>query len=84
MLPPKNKIKTQTVPEADNLTSPKFWIFFLSFVWRNFTYFDDSLILRRHLSLRDIYLWDIVRDTHGGGWSRNINARYLHTLMVYL
>ncbi len=25
-----------------------------------------------------------VRDTHGGGWSRNINARYLHTLMVYL
>ncbi len=26
----------------------------------------------------------IVRDTHGGGWSRNINARYLHTLMVYL
>ncbi len=27
---------------------------------------------------------NIVRDTHGGGWSRNINARYLHTLMVYL
>ncbi len=26
----------------------------------------------------------LVRDTHGGGWSRNINARYLHTLMVYL
>jgi hypothetical protein len=26
----------------------------------------------------------IVRDTHGGGWSRKINARYLHTLMVYL
>ncbi len=25
-----------------------------------------------------------VRDTHGGGWSRNINARYLHSLMVYL
>jgi hypothetical protein len=25
-----------------------------------------------------------VRDTHSGGWSRNINARYLHTLMVYL
>jgi exonuclease III len=25
-----------------------------------------------------------VRDGHGGGWSRNINARYLHTLMVYL
>ncbi len=27
---------------------------------------------------------DIVRDGHGGGWSRKINARYLHTLMVYL
>jgi hypothetical protein len=26
----------------------------------------------------------IVRDGHGGGWSRKINARYLHTLMVYL
>ncbi len=26
----------------------------------------------------------IVSDTHGGGWSRKINARYLHTLMVYL
>ncbi len=26
----------------------------------------------------------IVRYTHGGGWSRKINARYLHTLMVYL
>ncbi len=26
----------------------------------------------------------IVRDTHGGGWSRKINARYLHTLMIYL
>jgi hypothetical protein len=25
-----------------------------------------------------------VRDGHGGGWSRKINARYLHTLMVYL
>jgi hypothetical protein len=25
-----------------------------------------------------------VRYTHGGGWSRKINARYLHTLMVYL
>ncbi len=22
--------------------------------------------------------------SHGGGWSRKINARYLHTLMVYL
>ncbi len=27
---------------------------------------------------------DNVSDTHGGGWSRKINARYLHTLMVYL
>ncbi len=26
----------------------------------------------------------LVRDGHGGGWSRKINARYLHTLMVYL
>ncbi len=30
------------------------------------------------------YLTFIVRDGHGGGWSRKINARYLHTLMVYL
>ncbi len=29
-------------------------------------------------------LTETVRDTHGGGWSRKINARYLHTLMVYL
>ncbi len=32
---------------------------------------------------RETYI-TTVRDTHGGGWSRNINARYLHTLMVYL
>ncbi len=25
-----------------------------------YSFKDDSLILRRHLSLRDIYLWDIV------------------------
>ncbi len=34
---------------------------------------------------KSLIIWTIcVRDTHGGGWSRNINARYLHTLMVYL
>jgi outer membrane phospholipase A len=26
----------------------------------------------------------IVRDSHGGGWSRKINAWHLYTLMVYL
>ncbi len=26
----------------------------------------------------------IVRDGHGGGWSRKINAWHLYTLMVYL
>jgi hypothetical protein len=32
-----------------------------------------------------IYLEIIsVRDGHGGGWSRKINAWYLYTLMVYL
>jgi hypothetical protein len=25
-----------------------------------------------------------VRDSHGGGWSRKINAWHLYTLMVYL
>jgi hypothetical protein len=25
-----------------------------------------------------------VRDGHGGGWSRKINAWHLYTLMVYL
>ncbi len=31
-----------------------------------------------------VFFFSSVRDTHGGGWSRKINARYLHTLMVYL
>ncbi len=26
----------------------------------------------------------IVRDGHGGGWSRKINAWHLYTLMIYL
>ncbi len=26
----------------------------------------------------------LVRDGHGGGWSRKINAWHLYTLMVYL
>jgi hypothetical protein len=26
----------------------------------------------------------VVRDGHGGGWSRKINAWHLYTLMVYL
>jgi hypothetical protein len=27
---------------------------------------------------------EIVRDGHGGGWSRKINAWHLYTLMAYL
>ncbi len=27
---------------------------------------------------------ETVRDGHGGGWSRKINAWHLYTLMVYL
>jgi hypothetical protein len=38
---------------------------------------------KRHIQILHDYSI-LVRDTHGGGWSRNINARYLHTLMVYL
>jgi hypothetical protein len=30
------------------------------------------------------FLAIIVRDGHGGGWSRKINAWHLYTLMVYL
>ncbi len=32
----------------------------------------------------DLAQYLVVRDGHGGGWSRKINVRYLHTLMVYL
>ncbi len=45
-------------------------------------YIVARVVLDLVSQIRDIVL--IVRDTHGGGWSRNINARYLHTLMVYL
>jgi hypothetical protein len=38
----------------------------------------------RHSRLYGTTLVITVRDGHGGGWSRKINARYLHTLMVYL
>ncbi len=45
---------------------------------------SDS-ILERLRDLRNHFIpTGSVRDTHGGGWSRKINARYLHTLMVYL
>jgi hypothetical protein len=30
------------------------------------------------------WLGENVRDGHGGGWSRKINAWHLYTLMVYL
>ena len=52
---------------------------------------------RKALSMEDLrkkYSWwpsgngnggePIVRDSHGGGWSRKINAWHLYTLMVYL
>jgi hypothetical protein len=32
----------------------------------------------------NIFYNETVPYSHGGGWSRKINARYLHTLMVYL
>jgi hypothetical protein len=34
----------------------------------------------KELSTREVS----VRDGHGGGWSRKINAWHLYTLMVYL
>jgi hypothetical protein len=43
-----------------------------------------QLILNMGAVKSSICLSLSVPDTHGGGWSRNINARYLHTLMVYL
>ncbi len=40
--------------------------------------------LDSQMHLKQCRLNITVRDGHGGGWSRKINARYLHTLMVYL
>jgi hypothetical protein len=31
-----------------------------------------------------LFQFILVRDGHGGGWSRKINAWHLYTLMVYL
>ncbi len=36
------------------------------------------------LYCRSYSTYSIVRDGHGGGWSRKINAWHLYTLMVYL
>jgi hypothetical protein len=45
---------------------------------------------KRHFIVLELRLYHaneeevIVRDGHGGGWSRKINAWHLYTLMVYL
>jgi hypothetical protein len=31
-----------------------------------------------------LFMFVLVRDGHGGGWSRKINAWHLYTLMFYL
>ncbi len=57
-------------------------------MFHTYMFFNVDVLLNYIVYLHRLDLLEncmvIVRDTHGGGWSRNINARYLHTLMVYL
>ncbi len=45
---------------------------------------DSSEVMKDHTHTYCIYVLVTVRDGHGGGWSRKINAWHLYTLMVYL
>jgi hypothetical protein len=45
---------------------------------------QTSLKQKKSLCQCSVYPCDAVRDGHGGGWSRKINAWHLYTLMVYL